>query len=474
MSLLSTESILRELSYISWQIDNINDFLEAADAYMDNINATPDEYNKVTKKLKLDILDVEKYVKDNNWQCVSDPRAFVSQGLPSSKGLLSNEIFGFTMEERSNIYAYIDLHGWFMDPSCYKAWIRLDTKVRNIVHGVKNYIIDEHGYFIEDENGETGIEFIRKNINKIKFKESASSKKQMSIKYLEQNRDRIFIKKYIVIPPFYRDKNTSAGGKTVGLGGVNKLYNNLIVATNALTSTQEFGFDASDAMNGRVQEIILQIYDWFCGNNNKSIEEPGQGLSGKLGILRMTNTSKTSNFSSRLVISAVDLKVERPEDLEVNFDRTSIPLYAVMTEFRDFIMYHVRTFFENEFAGIETYPVVTAKGVEKTIIPETPEIVFSDERIEKEMDRFLHGYNNRFVPIEVPVEGTNQKYYMKFKGRGVSIGEAQESKNPLTQRRLTWCDVFYLSAVEATRDKHILCSRFPIINHNINTNIIVL
>ena len=56
------------------------------------------------------------------------------------------------------------------------------------------------------------------------------------VKYLEKNRDRMFIKKYIVIPPFYRDKNTASSSKrVVGLGGVNKLYNNLITRTNALT-----------------------------------------------------------------------------------------------------------------------------------------------------------------------------------------------------------------------------------------------
>ena len=35
---------------------------------------------------------------------------------------------------------------------------------------------------------------------------------------------------------------------------------------------EDYMFDATDAMNGRVQEIILNIYDWFCGNNNKNIK----------------------------------------------------------------------------------------------------------------------------------------------------------------------------------------------------------
>ena len=78
------------------------------------------------------------------------------------------------------------------------------------------------------------------------------------------------------------------------------------------------------------------------------------------------------------------------------------------------------------------------------------------------MDRFLHGYNNRFVPIEVPVEGTNEIFYMQFKGRGINPSDTVDKSNPLTQRRLTWCDVFYIACVESVKDKHVLITRFPI------------
>lgn len=468
MSLLSVENIIRELEYYEENSYDLDDFLDRSDSLLEACAITEEainDYNKITKRLKLDIFDIEKFVEVNNCQCVSDPRAFKSSGIPSSKGLLSNEIFGITMEERSGIAAYIDLHGWFIDPSLYKTWIRLDPKVKNIVHGIKYYRIDENGLFVEDEeNGETGIDFLRKNINRIKFRPSASITKSISLDYLEKNRDKMFIRKYIVIPPFYRDKNTSSGSrKTVGLGGINKIYNNLIVASNALTATQDFGFDADDSMKGRVQELILNIYDWFCGNKNSNLDSSaGQGMSGKLGIFRRTNMSKTANYSSRLVISAADLKVNKPDELMVSFDKSAVPLYSVITQFRDFVMYNTRLFFQNEFMGSQTYPVQDKNGNLKVIIPEDPAIVFSDERIKKEMERFLHGYNNRFVPIEIPVKGTDEVYYMKFKGRGILPGESN-SDNPLIERRLTWCDVFYMAAVESSRDKQVLITRFPIL-----------
>ena len=36
------------------------------------------------------------------------------------------------------------------------------------------------------------------------------------------------------------------------------------------------------------------------------------------------------------------------------------------------------------------------------------------------------------------------------------------AKLPIMERDLTWCDIFYQAAVEATSDKHILITRYPI------------
>ena len=45
--------------------------------------------------------------------------------------------------------------------------------------------------------------------------------------------------------------------------------------------------------------------------------------------------------------------------------------------------------------------------------------IFSDERIKKELDRFMHGMGNRFIPIEAPVKGSKmvnikEKIYLYY------------------------------------------------------------
>lgn len=462
--MISTNQFLEMINEVSTKLDT-DTFLEYADQLAEDVGLSEAQYDKIFPHIRVKVLDIEKYVQDNDLQPITNPRAFVRNSIPSDDGLLSNKIFGITMEERAGTFAYIDLHGWFLDPSCYKTWIRLDPKIRNCIHGIGFYSLDKNGYIVEDEKGQTGIDFLRKNIKNIKFRQSDSKTKKLSLEYLNHNRDIMFIQKYPVIPPYYRDKNTE-NSRVVGLGGINKLYTNLIIATNAVQTTQDYMFDTSDAMKGRVQESILCIYDWFAGNINPNINtDLGAGLSGKLGLTRRANMAKTADFSSRLVLSAAELKAENPSEMMCDIDHAAVPLYSVITNFRDFVMFHVKRFFENEFQGRETYPVMEEDGTVKYVEVADPEITFSDDRIKEEMDRYLHGYSNRFVPVEVPVKGSKKKYFMKFRGSGVEPGE--EGKNFETMggninRRLTWLDIFYIAAVEATKDKKVIITRFPI------------
>ena len=471
MGILSTNAILHELAYIS---DQHTDTIDALDEMNDILQTiTEEQYDKVVQHLKLDIVNPDEFVKVNECKPIDNPRAFDRDSIPSDDGLLSNKIFGITKDDRAGIFAYINLNDTFIDPSCYKAWIRIDSKVKNCVHGIGTYRVNDRGEIVEDPQGSNGISFLKKNINKIKFKSTESIRRDIKVQYLNKNRDKMFITKYLVIPPYYRDKNT--GSRAVGLGGINKLYNNLIVAANSLTATRDYAFDASEAMKGREQELILCIYDWFCGNNNPNITtDVGAGMSGKFGIIKRANMSKTADFSSRLVISACELKAERPEEMMVNYDRSAIPLSACIADFRDFVLFHTKRFFENEFQGSESYPVMDMNGKVTYYPLDSPELAFSDERIKLEMERYLHGYNNRFVPIEVPLAETKTKYYMQFKGRNVDpesgiidpntgdISYSAKDVDPGLSRKLTWCDVFYMAAVEATKDKQILITRFPI------------
>ena len=416
----------------------------------------------ITSKLKLEILNIDKFIKVNECQEVTNNIFYSKLGEPADDGLLSYKIFGMTDEDRRGTFAYISLNGFYLHPLCYKAWLNTDPRLKDCIAKTKYFSIDNNGFLVEDPRGTNGIDFLRKNLKKIKFKPAANAsiRRDIKIKFLDMNRDNIFINKYIVIPVFYRDTNSRNASKgSIGVGKINQLYQQLILAARNKKDTQEYGFDTTGAIDLRIQETLLEIYDWFCGTTNKNIQntETGYGMSGKTGIIKRANQSKTSDYAARLVITSAELKADKAEEMGVNFDTSMIPLSAAIASFAPFIKFTVRRWFEGEFVGTEQYPVMVNGKIEfKTV--KDPFIQFSDERIEAEMEQFIHGYNNRLIPVTVELEdGT--KTSMVFKGTFRAPNSDPES---IYRRRLTWLDIFYMCTKEAVRDKMVIMSRFPI------------
>jgi hypothetical protein len=98
---------------------------------------------------------------------------------------------------------------------------------------------------------------------------------------------------------------------------------------------------------------------------------------------------------------------------------------------------------------------------------------FSDTELKSQIDRFIHGYSNRFIPIEIPAilpKGHNP-IYMKFFGRivdpkdvvGMRSGKIpiDTERSTISNRKFTWCDAIYIAVSEAVKDKTILVTRFP-------------
>lgn len=417
------------------------------------------------KRLKVKLPDVEDFVKKNDVKEITNPVFFIRDGIPTPDGLLSNEIFGITREERANIWGYIDLQGTYLHPLIYKLWGRMDSSIKNIVHGLKGYKIDSHGYIVEDDEGETGLDFLVKNMDKIKIKESDSMDRHKNIEFIMANKDKMFIKKMLVQPPFYRDVLSGKG--KVEVGQLNKYYSSLLVATRSLKETQDMGFSLGDATKGRVQEILLNIYKCVTGTSN--VPEDGVGLSGKLGLISMNALAKTVDYGTRLIISAPQLKVERLEDIMVDTEHCALPLASAIVNFKPFVVFQVKRFFENEFGGGTVLQFIGKGGKLVQGTPKDPMVEFSDERIEKELKKFVYGFSNRFEAVTVPViteDGKEHTASMVFKGRNITPEQYQrgetEGESSLINRRLTWCDILYIVTCEAVADKCVLITRYPI------------
>lgn len=423
-------------------------------------DSTPFKNKHVNVKLP----DVEDFIKKNDVKEITNPIFFIRDGVPTSDGLLSNEIFGITKEERANIWGYIDLQGTYLHPLIYKIWGRMDRSIKNIVQGLKGYKIDSNGYIVEDlENGETGLDFLVKNISKIKIKPTESRERQNNIDFIMKNKNRIFIKKMLVQPPFYRDVLSGKG--KVEVGQLNKYYSSLLIFARSLKETQDMGFSLGDATKGRIQEVLLSIYKCVTGTSN--VPEDGTGLSGKTGIIRNAGLSKTVDYGTRLILSAPELKVETMDDLMVDLDHCALPLSSAVINFKPFVIFQVKRFFDNEFGGgTANSVIINGKRVFATV--KDPQLTFSDENIEIQLKKFVYSFSGRLEHVQVPIiiDGKEKMGSLMFKGRHITPEQYErgelEGESSLIDRPLTWCDIFFMAVNEAVRDKCVLVTRYPI------------
>lgn len=451
------------------QFDNLCDYINNNREYISEQSMINEVANFNERKLNVKFTDVNDFIKKNDVKEIKNPIFFIRNGIPTPDGLLSNEIFGITKEERANIWGYIDLLGHYLNPFIYKIWSRMDGNIKNIVHGVKSYTLTKEGYITEDPTGKggTGLDWLYKNMPKIKIKPTDSRARKNNIAFIEANRDKLFIDKMLVQPPFYRDV-LSNGGRTE-VGQLNKYYASLLIATKSLRETQDFGFNLGDSAKGRVQECLLSIFKCITGTSNDP--QDGTGLTGKLGIIN-NSLARTVDMGTRLVLSAPELKVERLEDLMTDTEYCALPLASAIVNFKPFVVFAVKRYFDNEFGNSEMIPILY-KGKLVYGRVKNAKAVYSDERIEHEINEYIHGFSNRFKPVQVEVELEDGKTVMgtiRFKGKFVKPDEVLRvqkegdvlADSSLINRPLTWLDVLYIAATEATQDKCVLITRYPI------------
>jgi hypothetical protein len=408
--------------------------------------------------MKIDLIDFKEFIKINNLQEVSEPITFEKGNIPTSRGLLSTDIFGVSVKERKQTFAYINLNSIFLHPFIYKLLRRMNRNFESIIYGSKKFIINENGQLIEDkEKGQTGIEFLYKNWEKIKFERNESTIRSERIDVLNAYKKNVLFTSYwIVIPAFYRDVNLqSASRGVISHHELNDKYSKLINLTSMLNDENNFDF-ILNTTKAKIQETLVDIYDFFKGKIEK-----------KQGIIRRSILGKSIDYGSRSVISAPVFNANRPEEMQIDFFHAGIPLAQCCSMFTPFIMYWVRRFFQRELEkNGNRYPVKTKEGEIKFVKLKDPQLYFNEEFIKKQIDRFVHSYADRFQLVELPVEDEtyNKKIYLSFIGREYRKG-ATETESPLVQRPATWCDIFYQAAVDVTVDKMVYITRYPILDY---------
>lgn len=408
--------------------------------------------------MKIDLFNVDEFIDVNNLHEITSPILFQRGDIPHPNGLISNEIFGVTTKSRRETYAFINLHGYFFHPHVYKAIRRMFRNIDKIVNGEQYYVLDENGRLKLDENGETGIEFIYNNWEKINWslegedKNNGLGMRNERVALLKNNKkNEIFIHYQIVIPAFYRDITTGSSSNGGETDDINNMYAKLIRLATLIKNQDMFDFQFHST-NYTIQTTIVAIYDYFKHK-----------LEKKKGLIRKYLMGKNVDYCTRTVITAPTYHADRPEDLFTDFSHAGIPIAQVCSLAYPFVLHWIKDFFEREVIDSQHAKILynpATDQVEKVVKIVNPESYFSDKYIKKIIDTFIKDPESRFTKIEVPTDGT-QKMYLTFTGKRMDSSNTSEIAATVN-RPMTWTDLLYLACEEVVRDKHTLITRYPI------------
>ena len=405
--------------------------------------------------MRFDIFDTKEVIDINHLEEVTSPTLFTSGGLPDDDGLISNRIFGISTTSRKETFAYIDLHGHYFHPHIYKALLRMYRNVQKIIAGDMYVSIDENGNLVQDnENGQTGIEFLYDNWEKIKWKrsETESSMRNERIDLITgYPKNKIFMRYQIVIPAFTRDVKTSQSGGN-STDDINTYYQRLIRYSNTIANQGMFDIQFNMA-NMNIQNTIIDIYNYFKNR-----------LTYKNGMIRKYLLGKTCDYCARSVITSAIYKSNTVEDMEVCFEYTAIPLSQICGLMTPFMKKWVLDFFERNVIDNKNAMIVYDQDTDTIISSkelQNPEIVFSDKYVDKMLETYMKDPESRLTKIEVPLKNGTKKY-LAFTGSKVAEGTTELPK--ISTRPMCWTDLLYMAAVDVTKDKHCMITRYPILD----------
>jgi DNA-directed RNA polymerase beta' subunit len=409
--------------------------------------------------MQIDLFNCEEMIKLNKLEEVTEPTLFIKGTIPNPNGLLSTNIFGVSMRERAQTFAYVDLHGIFLHPYIFKTLKRINRNFDACVHGTKNFKI-VNGILSEDENGETGIEFIYNNWEKFKWESNdTSGSRELRLNVLRKyKKNELFTKYCPIIPAFYRDVNfeNADSGRISHRSEINDKYVKLIRLTTLLNTDGGFDFVMSST-KAKTQDTLVELYDFFKGK-----------LSKKEGMMRRNLMGKSTDYSSRCVISAPQFKYNTPEEMPIDFYHAGVPLSHCCSLFTPFIITWVRNYFRRTFeTSSNKIPLYNSSGEATFVEVDSPELYFTDELIKKEIDNFIKNFHDRFkkiaIPIKHPQKFTDMIFTSRNPSRNIKDGNPTDVSN--INRPATWCDILYQAAVDVTENKCVYITRYPITDY---------
>jgi len=440
--------------------------------------------------MTFDLLAItDKMIEIDDIKEITSSKLFIRIGETDPEGLASYEIFGYPGTiERKNKLGYINLNSVFVNPHVIFELCAIKKIYHDLIYGYGEFYFKDGDIFKVTPDSPapsgsligSGVSFLYKIWDKLNFeyKQLESGMRYNRLRFLKcLDKNQVFMNKILVIPPFYRDVDIREGGnKNV----VNAFYIKILNLAQTLKSTSSL-FGSLDT-NG-VSDAYRSITDSMCEFHKQMIAMYG----GRKGFIHKYIMGKNIDFSARLVISGLDItQVDKPSEMDVDFIKCKLPLFAAIKCFAPFIINGVREVIIDYLKGSD-YIIVNKKtnsGIGENRIKNKSKIanldyidrikladdwksVLTSAYIYNLIEIFHESPEHRLDIVKLPTEDggeVNIGFYID-KGDDYDLDEDIASASSRI-KPLRLLQLFYMVAYDKLINKHIYITRYPIEDHN--------
>ena len=384
--------------------------------------------------MQIRLINVDKMIRNKRLLEVTN------FNLDGPGSLFDPNIFGHG-DEKIKRFGYIKLNGHFVHPVLYNGAKRLWRELPSIIDGRKRFIIDKSGNLVQDPLGETGLEWLYNNFDRINLKKlkdldgNKLTTKRMKKSYDKLTRDEFFIDKILVKPLHFRDLDTDKA--SIKIDELNQYYIDILKAAKFKERTM--GMSYTFFNDAKIQGLLASIYDYLSTTFDKD------------GIQKGAVMSRSIDNAVRLI--AVIPEIRNKDVLgkgRYTLNTTTLPLHHFLN-------------------GCPIQAITASKRILQSLFDrgKFPSMSqddfdnhFTDESLKEALVNYDHSHLERLQPVKDSY-GNTCKLFFKFRD--------EESKQVTEEERdLTWVDLFYLAADMFREKTRAMITRYPITGKDSN------
>lgn len=236
---------------------------------------------------------------------VTNTLSFNQKG-PTPDGLYSETIFGVSLKDSTNNFAYINLGTYIMNPALYTNIGKLHPLFKKLIDPqYSNKAILSEGMLIESPNGKRGLGWLYSIWNQIDFDKYIKGNRVIdNYNFGSLDLNEVFLDKWLVGPPIYRPAIKQNGLWVED--EITGLYKEIMRAANVKKGQNQYMDKLLDSTNkvDLIQSKVNKLYQYIIDMITSSAGLQEQKLVGK----RMNNVARlVANASPRIPMDCVGL-----------------------------------------------------------------------------------------------------------------------------------------------------------------------